>query len=67
MDAAHRRFERLLMRAIQGDIQAAIARGEQPLSIPPLLPGPGEDADQEAGASDPHRAGPSGATQDPKV
>ncbi|KAJ0615078.1 hypothetical protein HanIR_Chr02g0069911 [Helianthus annuus] len=49
MDTAHRHMERLIMRAIQGDIQAAMARGEQPLPIPPLLPVPGEDADQGAG------------------
>ncbi|MFS8023248.1 hypothetical protein Hanom_Chr16g01449271 [Helianthus anomalus] len=67
MDVAHRFFERLLMRMIKGDLQTAIARGEQPLPIPPLSPVPREDADQGAGAgaSDPHRAGPSGTTQDP--
>ncbi|XP_022024558.1 fibrous sheath CABYR-binding protein-like [Helianthus annuus] len=59
MDVAHHRFERLLVRVIQGDIQTAIARGEQPLPIPPLSPVRGEDTDQGAGASDPHRAGPS--------
>ncbi|MFS7920532.1 hypothetical protein Hanom_Chr03g00225961 [Helianthus anomalus] len=57
MDAAHRRTERLLMRAIQSDIQAAIVCGDVPLPIPPLSPGPGEDANQGAG--------PSGTTQDP--
>ncbi|KAJ0715623.1 hypothetical protein HanPI659440_Chr13g0503361 [Helianthus annuus] len=65
MDTAHHRMERLLMRAIQGNIQATMARGEQSLPIPPLSPVPGEDADQGAGTSGTQGAGPLDTTQDP--
>ncbi|MFS7954036.1 hypothetical protein Hanom_Chr07g00625611 [Helianthus anomalus] len=49
VDAAHCHTECLLIRAIQGDIQATVRRGDTPLLIPPLSPYPGEDADQGAG------------------
>ncbi|MFS7998924.1 hypothetical protein Hanom_Chr12g01159781 [Helianthus anomalus] len=51
IDAAHCRTGRLLMREIQGDIQTTIRLGDTPLSIPPLSPGLGDDADQWAGPS----------------
>ncbi|MFS7931948.1 hypothetical protein Hanom_Chr04g00361991 [Helianthus anomalus] len=62
IDAAHRRTEALLRRAIKGDIQAALRRGDTPLPIPLLSPRPGHDAD--------HGAGPLGTSQegqDPQV
>ncbi|MFS8028123.1 hypothetical protein Hanom_Chr16g01506761 [Helianthus anomalus] len=62
IDAAHRRTERLLMRAIQGDILEALRRGDTPLPIPPLLPRPRDNADQGAGPSDTSQEG-----QDPLV
>ncbi|MFS7946641.1 hypothetical protein Hanom_Chr06g00538771 [Helianthus anomalus] len=49
IDAHHTRTEGLLLRAIQGDIYAAIDRGRTPLPIPTLPPRPGQDADQGAG------------------
>ncbi|MFS7935398.1 hypothetical protein Hanom_Chr05g00402971 [Helianthus anomalus] len=58
IDAHHRRTEALLMRAIRGDIQAAMDRGRIPL----LSPRPGQVADQGAGAS-----GTSQEVQDPTV
>ncbi|MFS7989015.1 hypothetical protein Hanom_Chr11g01041761 [Helianthus anomalus] len=55
IDATQRRTERLLMRAIQGDMQAGIRRGDTPLPIPSLSPYLREDADQGRGSQAPVR------------
>ncbi|MFS7901174.1 hypothetical protein Hanom_Chr00s175674g01830371 [Helianthus anomalus] len=63
IDAHHTHTEALFMRAIQGDIQAAISHGWTPQPMSSLPPRPSLNPQPSSTTQDP---GPLGITRDPQ-